>query len=56
LLWGFPESLVAQKMLWAGWPGEITCRAIAGAASTEESTAAAPISLNFVMRSSRWFR
>jgi hypothetical protein len=54
---GIPASLVAQKRLWAGWPGlEIICRAIAGPASTEKRTAATPISLNFVMRSSFWFR
>jgi hypothetical protein len=32
----------------------MTCRAIAGPASTEKRTAAAPINLNFVMRPSFW--
>ena len=56
LLWGFPACLVAQKRLWAGYHGVgIASQAIAGPASTEESTAATLIILNFVIRTSSWF-
>jgi hypothetical protein len=50
LLWGFPGSLVAQKMLSAGRRAlEAACRAITGLASTDKRTAAMPIRLNFVI-------
>jgi len=48
--------LAVQKRLWAGYHGVgIASQAIAGPASTEESTAATLIILNFVIRTSSWF-